>query len=210
MHHVRGKLGILTVLLMSTIGSTCPAQREAGRAPKRPSSDREIRVPFDYAGLIYVDVRVNGSPPLRFILDTGSSWTFLDSGVARSLSIETGRRRSAWAAGDQPLQMAFARDLRLGMGETELLVPEVAVTDFRGQPFVGIIGSDLLQRYVVDLDYAGGELTLYDPDRFQYDGKGIVIPFTLQERLPLLRLEVVTPTRAAVEARCWIPVPRGR
>ena len=45
----------------------------------------------------------------------------------------------------------------------------------------GVLGYDVLRRYVVKLDYRRRRLLLYDPATYRYDGPGMSLPFTLGE-----------------------------
>ena len=60
--------------------------------------------------------------------------------------------------------------------------------------FDGIIGSDFIKQYVVEVDYQNRLLKLHDKDKFAYSGAGESIPIQLNQMgYPLLDGEV-TPT----------------
>jgi hypothetical protein len=45
----------------------------------------------------------------------------------------------------------------------------------------GLVGLDLFLKYVVEIDYAAKQLTLYDPRSYVYSGAGDSVPLTLRD-----------------------------
>ena len=76
-----------------------------------------------------------------------------------------------------------------------------------GVPVDGIVGYEVFRRFGVRIDYAEGELTLSEPARFTPPAAATVLPFTLNERIPVVdgkvdgkpvRLVVDTGSRASL------------
>ena len=132
--------------------------------------------------MIPVDVMINGKGPYHFMLDTGSPYTVLMTDIAAELGIK---------AADLPEESADSKErtmvktgqldsLRFGGARVEdlncLILPAQS-----GAPFRGVLGAAVFQQYVVTIDYAAHTLTLSDPIKFTYQGKGVLVPLTIAE-----------------------------
>lgn len=148
---------------------TLPAPRDADfRRPASRIADAAIlggktvaEVPFErYAGLILVQVSIDGTPPRPFLLDTGGL-NLLTPEAARELGIEGHGEQSVYGVGGgtQSLQEAQVGQVRLGdvalRDQRFLLVDLPSVLTDRGDkpPIAGLIGYELLRRFTTRLDY---------------------------------------------------------
>src|SRR6185369_5336017 len=50
-----------------------------------------------------------------------------------------------------------------------------------GRSVDGLVGLDLFLNYVVEIDYAAKQLTLYDPQSYVYSGAGDSVPLMLRD-----------------------------
>jgi len=119
---------------------------------------------------ILVPVRVNGSKPVTFILDTGAGMTCLDAGFAKGLGIKgAGKMEAAAAGGGVPLELSGGVTLQLG--DLTHTTESVGLLDLStiGRSFNvtlgGILGYDFLAQYATTLDYTTPAVTFSDPDR---------------------------------------------
>ncbi|HEY5060753.1 MAG TPA: PDZ domain-containing protein, partial [Gemmatimonadaceae bacterium] len=106
---------------------------------------------------------------------------------------------------DTMTRLGTARTIRLG--SAELARPLIATLDLTpvqariGYDVRGTIGYELFDKYVVTIDYAARTLTLFDPAAFVYSGTGVVLPMTLDHRIPVVDALVTTRTKGVLAAR---------
>jgi len=70
----------------------------------------------------------------------------------------------------------------------------------------GILGYDLISRYVVAIDYLGEELRLYPRGGFQYDGAGTSIPLMFADNHPMIDADIRLASGDTVRGRFIIDV----
>jgi membrane-associated protease RseP (regulator of RpoE activity) len=64
------------------------------------------------------------------------------------------------------------------------------LSKYEGMPVDGILGYDIFSRFVVKVDYENQKLTLYEPSSFKYEGKGEILPITLENSNPHLQAKI--------------------
>lgn len=160
-------------------------------------------LPFEYrARHVWLRASLNGGPPEDFLFDTGASVTVLDSGYAARVGLKTEGRMQAAGAGASggasftnlaSLRVADdGRDGTVGTGDgIELEDLKVAVLSVNPQfaPYfwremAGILGYDVISRFVVEIDYDRHVLRLTDPKAFHYEGREAPIPMVLNGVIP--------------------------
>jgi Aspartyl protease len=185
------------------------------------TADRAVAtLPFELDdNLIYLRVRLNGSSPRSFILDTGAP-TMLQLRQGRSLGLRPKAVGKADGIGNnqpivyqvtrnvsfqlQGVVLADQRPLAISLDQVEDCINR-AVVDEQGRcvsfatraaagtgterPVDGVLGAELFDRWVVEIDYPARRIRLFDPKRYQYQGNG--------ERLPL----ELTSNHSFVQAR---------
>ncbi len=154
-----------------------------------------VAVPFDaYGGAIYVPAVINGDS-VWLMLDTGLSRTGLDLDWARTVGIEPVPASST----------AVVDTIRLGdltlANHRVALYPLHGLSEASGRLEVGLVGHDVLQHYVVEIDYRQRRVRLFDAARYHYRGAGTTVRFTADADLPLLRAQVKVRGRRAIPAR---------
>ena len=104
------------------------------------------------APVLLVQVRVNGSQPLPFAFDTGSTTSLIDARVARRLGIETSERPGAGGPG-----LARARTLAVGKAEArdlELVIRDLSsLSQHVGELVAGILGFNWMEQFVFEITY---------------------------------------------------------
>lgn len=114
------------------------------------------RVPIRYLPpTLVVVARVNGSAPLPFALDTGSTAIMLDARVAGRLAIRSGTEKSAARVRSLAIGKAIAYDLEVVLRDLSRLRQQVGV------PLAGIIGYPWMEWFILEIDYGAGTLTLW-------------------------------------------------
>lgn len=155
-----------------------------------PAGADYVELPFALANNhIYVDVRVNGQGPLRFIVDTGGL-NLLTRAAADRLGIEAEGALKASGTGEKTTDVGVARVERLSLGALDLrdqtfFVADLSeLQDVEGVPFDGLVGFEVFRRFVVRIAYADGRLRLYLPKKFSGEGGGVRVPIRLNDRTP--------------------------
>ncbi len=81
---------------------------------------------------------------------------------------------------------AFVRDASFTVSGLEafsqpvtLALPIGRLASRLGQDFDGIIGSNFIEQFVIEIDYQTRTLRLYDKDKFTYTGRGETVPIKL-------------------------------
>jgi PDZ domain/Aspartyl protease len=153
-------------------------------------------VPFDpYGGAIYVPAIVNGDSAW-LMFDTGLSHSGLDRDWARSVGVTAATDTSITAVvgalrlGDLTLDSYRAALYSLG-----------GLSEASGRQQLGLLGHDVLHRFVVEIDYPTRRVRLFDATSYRYRGPGAAVPFTPDADLPLLRAKIKVRGRRAIPAR---------
>ena len=142
----------------------------------------------------YVQVQIEDSEPLWFILDTGSPIMVIDKGVAQrtGLPLQPLNQR-AGGAGEGTMELHLAQNITLAMGGIKDAYQQVYVlpiddlfASHMGLHLGGLLGYDFFQRYVVEVDYAARRIHLYHPATYCYRGSGLEMAFTLKNNHPLI------------------------
>ena len=173
------------------------------------AADKSAQViPFElYDNHIYLPVRVNGSEPLKFVLDTGAAVCLINERRAKQLSIkmsDTGEvinpDSEKWRA-----KLHLTQDVSFNMAGAETFAKQVAVVSFDplesilGRRFDGLLGFELLNRYVVEIDYVAKTITLHDPKSFRFSGNGEAVPLRLVDKVPVIRAGIKLDGRDPIE-----------
>jgi len=140
-------------------------------------------VPFsiELGGKLVVDVRLNGSGPFRFVVDTAATGSFLLPQTQDSLGLEPlpGIRATVYGAvatGQYPIVELESLALGDEIWDKARLIALPAATEATAN-IDGVLGADFLMRYALGLDVRGRALHLYHPatigDR-NYSGWSVV------------------------------------
>ncbi len=174
-----------TVLAGAAVALGCgaPAPAQPAAPAVNPVEARSWEVPIDLvAGKLFVPVRVNDQGPFAFVIDTASPPTVIDSDLAAKLGIELEGEMPVGGAGEGLTVASLAKGARLTIGELPAPPRPVLALDlnkklgfFNGHELMGLIGNDIVQRYVTTIDYAGRKATFREPQGFRYDGPGAVL-----------------------------------
>lgn len=196
------------VLCIFSFFQSMGCSEQAGKRPHQELSE-PVHLPFDSPlNLIVLEVRIRDQGPLRFMLDTGSPSSVIDTDVAKRIGLETGsaNTRRGTAAGSQVTAASVKGgvDFQLAPGFV-VHVDKVIAAPFTqsgkimiGEHFDGILGSAIFHQFVVEVDYAKRMLTLHNAARYRYDGAGSVIDLDFPSHNPrqsFIRVSIVNGDR---------------
>lgn len=165
-------------------------------------SSGTARLPFEYRSHhVWLRASVNGGPPADFLFDTGASITVIDSGYAAKTGLPVeGAMQGAGAGASGSAAFSHLGSLRIEAADgdgIEMKDVKVAVLSVNAMlaPFfwrdcAGIIGFNVLGRFVNRIDYDGRLLTFHDPKAFRYEGQGAKVPFRLAGFIPVVPMTI--------------------
>ena len=196
---------LLAVLVgLSSVGVNTPLVSPQAIAEKQQPA-KVARFPFELSGnMIFLPVRVNGSKPLSFGLDTGAYLSVINTPVAEQLGLKTGGRSVGFGAGGQVPSLDLP-DVTLDINGAVLKDLDLSgmalgsIENTLGRPMDGILGAEFFKRYVVELDYEKKEMSLYEPADYVYSGRGESLPLTFYHNHPYVRARISLPGVEPVE-----------
>jgi hypothetical protein len=138
---------------------------------------------------VYLDVMLNGKGPYRFVFDTGGS-NLIDPAVAKEIGTTGAGSLEGGGAGSQTESFSFGTVKSLEVGKAMLKDQVFAVVPIRkgfgigaGQSIDGLIGFEVLARFVTTFDYANRTVTFAMPGAPPPAAAGIV-PFVFGSTQP--------------------------
>lgn len=153
---------------------------------------------------VYLDVKLDGKGPYRFIFDTGGS-NVMDPTVAKEIGATSAGAFQGTGAGSGSEQFSFTKVDSLGVGNAVLRDQVFAVLPVgqgfgisAGQRVDGLIGFEVLARFITTFDYAGRKLTLTLPGA-QPPAGADVVPFVFGSTQPQFACTI-----AGVASRCAV------
>lgn len=153
----------------------------------RPTSEpvRGLRTEFPielHKNLPLAPIRVNGSDPLTFILDSAAAHCVLDSKRAVGLGLKVAGAAQSSGSGGSVL-VELVHNVRLNMNGIEIVPERVLAFDVKqlsfGRPVDGILGWPLFGNYVVEIDYPGLRTRIFDTAQYRPPESGEVIPIRM-------------------------------
>jgi hypothetical protein len=154
------------------VPSSAPAAPRSTLAPQGAvSAPAGTAIPFELVdNHVALPVSIDGKGPFRFVFDTGAS-NIIDADVARSLGLRTFGSGTSAGVGEAREPVQFARVDSLAVGGEVLHAQRFVVASIHdgfgassGKPLDGLIGSEVLFRYVTTFDYEHARVVLYDRD----------------------------------------------
>ncbi|HMH45778.1 MAG TPA: aspartyl protease family protein [Pyrinomonadaceae bacterium] len=177
----------------------CLLPIQANKPVLARTSDAPITIPFELVTRhIMLKVKVNNSRPLSFVFDTGDKVGIVDADVAKELGLKLEGQVHVGGAGADTLPGSLVKKANWTLPGLEgfsqpvvLSLPLGRMAARFGHDFDGIIGSDFIRQFVVEVDYQNRVLKLFDKEKFSYSGSGESIPIQLNSQgFPLLNGEV--------------------
>lgn len=176
-------IAFAVVILSLTMASSRAAQTSS----KPPAARSEISIPFELvARHIVLQVKINNSRSLSFVLDTGDQVAIVDTDRAKELGLKLQGQVRVGGAGSETLAGSLVKDATwtipglAGFSQpVALALPLGKLAARFGHDFDGIIGGDFIKQFVVEVDYQARVIKLHDKEGFTYAGTGESIPIQL-------------------------------
>ena len=148
---------------------------------------------------------LNGKGPYRFIFDTGGS-NVVDPAVAKEIGALSAGSAQGSGVGSQTEGLSFANVSTLQVGDATVKDQLFAVAPTRmgfgvsaGRQVDGLIGWEVLARYITTFDYANLQVTLAMPGAATPPASGHVVPFVFYGTQPQIACTI-----DAIPAECTI------
>jgi hypothetical protein len=121
---------------------------------------------------VYLDVMLNGKGPYHFIFDTGGA-NIVDPEVAKEIGAATGGSTQVNGVGNATQSSSFAQVKTLQVGDATLTNQVFVVLPVRkgfgmtaGLPADGLIGYEVLSRFITTFDYASKQVVFRMPGSY--------------------------------------------
>lgn len=181
------------------------APAQASQNFRLASGQGALKIPFETsANVIFVQVRVNQSEPLWFILDTGASFNVIKQkwAAATGLKLEKGGKDLEGAAVAKGVTISLP-GVEIS-NQTLVAAPLASLEPRVGRAVDGILGYDIFKNFVVEIDYAAQLINLYEPKSYQYKGSGEIVPVTIEDNTPFVRARIAQPEATSAEGKFLI------
>lgn len=150
-----------------------PPESEIARLKNEP-----LTIPFEYSGNeIFIKAKINSGPEQRFIVDTGASQSVIDKATAQSLGNRPVSTFSV-TSGSKAVPLAYTKLSSLTIGDITFSDIPVLVTDLSpiGEKPAGLIGANILRRFLVSIDFDEKKLILADPRKVTIPAGATTLP----------------------------------
>lgn len=159
---------------------SCATESKQDCASARPAEAR-INKEAGRGGLLFIALRLENGKEFPFIVDTGSPITFLDKSLEPHLGKRLGTN-SAWLWGDEQ-EVAIYAAPKLTFQNFPLKTGPIVITcDLKksvGWRAVGILGTDCLKHYCIELDFKSKKMRFLDSAPFNTEKLGKAFPLAL-------------------------------
>jgi hypothetical protein len=156
-----------------------------------------IEIPFEFrTQQPIVTIRVNGSEPLPFVVDTGASVNVIETGLLPSLmkGQPAGPLRTMSGGGEGTVQAQTVESLSFAaagvVAWTHQRATAVSLGYPKGKHFAGLIGAPILMQYVVQFAFERRVMRLIDPASYVPPKGAVQVPFELQDDLPIVHATI--------------------
>jgi hypothetical protein len=205
---------VLAVLLAAASLGLAPGP---SAAPLRLTTASSTSIPFELAMRhVIVQVRVNNSRPLSFILDTGADAAVIQTDVAKEIGLTLEGTVNTGGAGPGTQTGSLVKGATWSLVGLDKLSQPVAfalplpeLSASMGRNIDGIIGGTFIKQFVMELDYGKRAITLHDRTSFQYTGRGEALPLEFANGHPIVRATVTPLGGQPTEGRFVLDIGSG-
>jgi hypothetical protein len=145
---------------------------------------------------LFVMAKVNGQGPFRFFLDTGGV-NVLTPTAAKALGLVQKGSVQGGGVGEAREDFGLTRVSRVQVGgawmrdQSFYVIPSLeGIGRMMGVEVSGVLGYELLRRFIARVEYGPKRLTLTLPEGWRYAGQGFSLPFTFNGHHPRVKGEL--------------------
>jgi hypothetical protein len=224
MHRLNGTLygatlvlAILASLSVAEIGASQAEPEEKLEISWTAPDHKIASIPFESPNnMILLHVSINGSKPLWFALDSGSSVCLIDLNRAKALGLQFESSTQGQGAGAGTYTVQVIRGaVDFGFAGLTITVAPAGAMDLSsiepdvGHPVDGILGYDIFEKLVVTADYLSQQITFAAPEAFHPLQDARSLQLTLQDRVPLVRGRITIPGNPPADAQFLVDTGSG-
>lgn len=155
-------------------------------------------VPFELIdNRVFVEAWFDGQGPFHIILDTGADGFNLSDVAAQKLGLRVEDAGPGVGVGEKTVHTGRTHVAKVQIGDLQFEDVEAQVLPgsdsgnvFGNKPLDGVVGLAVFERLVVRHDYIHRTLTFTVPDRFNYRGNGMIVPFERTRLIPIVDAEL--------------------
>lgn len=165
---------------------------------QQPQKQPLAVIPFELnTNHIHIKVTINDQPA-NFILDTGAAMSVMAMEKAKAMELKMEGTVGIGGAGSEGgTAGSFVQNARLKMDGLEgfttgvqIALPLIKIAQSESRNVDGILGAEFFRRYVVQIDYPARQLNVFDPETYQYNGSGAVLPLTFKHNHPHINIQI--------------------
>jgi predicted aspartyl protease len=167
-----------------------------------PDGVDKTTIPFElHNNLIVISVLLNSTLPLKFVLDTGVRITVLtEKSLTDLLNLQYTRKITIPGLGGEKLVDAYVvNNITLnigkvrGSGHTILVLEEdlLQLKNYLGVNVHGILGYELFDRFVVDINYNKKIITFYKPTSYKKKQRFNELSIAIEDTKPYIEANFV-------------------
>jgi len=215
------KMMLLFAIIFVPTAKMVTAQSNLIHLHFKKSKTKKLNIKFELINnLIIVPVFINGSDTLKFILDTGVSHTMITSldgapGISFNFAREielfglgSGREVKAYHSFGNVLEMPGVQ----GFNQNVIILKEEFdyLSQGLGTQVHGLLGHDVFDSFVVEIDYKNQKLTLFDPHFFRTKRrekilkKSTAIDLEIVRRKPFITALVIDEYDQSINAKLLV------
>lgn len=157
--------------------------------------EKSVTIPFLYSHKeILIKARINDGEPQDFLFDTGTTQTVIDRRTAAENLLDRQAPFNMTGAGG--MIAAQAADLnKFSLGDVTLNGVQAVVLDLSaqerqlGKRIAGIIGTNVLSKFAVTIDYGKSQVLLQDASLYRAPAQASIMPF-VDKKNPVVRANI--------------------
>jgi hypothetical protein len=127
------------------------------------------------------------------VMDTGAPYTVVEYDVMAALNVEVHDLQTL----DQPggkVTIGKVGELNLQVNDVSVQLRDVRAAQMKkvglngimGKDILGVLGFDFIDQFTIEVDYQNRKMRIFDKEKYDYKGDGIIVPITLNETRPLV------------------------
>lgn len=203
---LKSTLILLLIFLISPFSFPLKAQEQEPFKPSGFTFDnkrKSIRIQGkETHNLIIIPMRINDSPPLNFILDTGVNTTILTEPLLAELfDFEIARPVYVLGIGNEGIiEAGLVKNLTFklrgitGQNMDLIVLPEgiLSFTEVFGYPVHGILGHDLFKEFPVKVNYNFESVRVFRKPNYRIRRKSSIVDLNIKNNKPYVPVVVNT------------------